>query len=154
MYHKWKLWCMVSEIWSVTDRIFLEFFLILGHFLPFYLTNNLKNENFEKMKKIWCMLPEIWTVTEQFFVPHDSPNNKNKKMKLEIPFYTCIPKIIITWCMVPEIRCAMDWCLPTNLQSFYYHFWHVQLKMNTSSQTHFILLNKFVNKTLIYTWLV
>ena len=42
---------MVSEIWSVTDRIFLEFFLILGHFLPFYLTNNLKNENFEKMKK-------------------------------------------------------------------------------------------------------
>ena len=42
------------------------------------------------------MLPEIWTVTEQFFVPHDSPNNKNKKMKLEIPFYTCIPKIIIT----------------------------------------------------------
>ena len=42
---------MVSEIWSVTDRIFLEFFLILGHFLPFYLTNTLKNENFEKMKK-------------------------------------------------------------------------------------------------------
>ena len=24
---------------------------ILGHFLPFYLTNDLKNQNFEKMKK-------------------------------------------------------------------------------------------------------
>ena len=28
-----------------------EFFVILGHFLPIYPTNNLKNQNFEKMKK-------------------------------------------------------------------------------------------------------
>ena len=28
-----------------------DFFVILGHFLPFYLTNKLKNQNFEKMKK-------------------------------------------------------------------------------------------------------
>ena len=28
-----------------------DFFVILGHFLPFYLINNPKNQNFEKMKK-------------------------------------------------------------------------------------------------------
>ena len=27
-----------------------EFFVILDHFLPFYTSNNLKNQNFEKMK--------------------------------------------------------------------------------------------------------
>ena len=114
MYHKLKsnIWCMVSEIWSATYRIFSHFgpfspfyppplplpnnlskskfqkkwkkkntwryhhsthlhhkwilldvwflrygaqltelFLILGHFLPFYPTNNQKNQNFEKNKK-------------------------------------------------------------------------------------------------------
>ena len=42
------IWCMVLEIWSTRDRFF---FLILGHFLIFYPTNNLKNQNIEKMKK-------------------------------------------------------------------------------------------------------
>ena len=28
-----------------------EFFIILGHFLPFYPTNNPHNQNFEKLKK-------------------------------------------------------------------------------------------------------
>ena len=41
------IWCMVPEIWSVADRIFCHF----GPFLPFYLSNNPKNQNFEKMKK-------------------------------------------------------------------------------------------------------
>ena len=35
---------MVPEIWSLTD-------LTLVHFLYFYPINNLKNQNFEKMKK-------------------------------------------------------------------------------------------------------
>ena len=38
---------MAPEILSATD-----FFVILDHFLPFYPPNNLKNQNFEKMKKI------------------------------------------------------------------------------------------------------
>ena len=29
-----------------------EFFVFLGHFLPFYPPNNTKNQNFEKLKKI------------------------------------------------------------------------------------------------------
>ena len=28
-----------------------DFFVILGHFLPFYPTNNPKNQDFEKMKR-------------------------------------------------------------------------------------------------------
>ena len=39
------IWCMVPEIWSVTDRIF-------SHFGPFFVLHNLENQNFEKMKKM------------------------------------------------------------------------------------------------------
>ena len=39
---------MVPEIWRSTDKIFCHF----GHFLPFRVPKNLKNQNFEKMKKI------------------------------------------------------------------------------------------------------
>ena len=39
-------WCMVPEIWSVT-----QFFVILDHFLPFYNPSNQKTQIFEKMKK-------------------------------------------------------------------------------------------------------
>ena len=56
-----------------------EFFVILSHFLPLYPTNNLKNKNFEKMKK-----------------------------HLEISCYTCVPHTIIISCMVPEIWSSID----------------------------------------------
>ena len=42
------VWCMVSEIWSTTDRIFSHsapFFALLPPMDP-------ENQNFEKMKKI------------------------------------------------------------------------------------------------------
>ena len=41
---------MVPEIWSVTDRIFCHFGLSFA-FLPLPPPNNLKNQNFEKLKK-------------------------------------------------------------------------------------------------------
>ena len=41
------IWCMVPEIWSLWQT---EFFIILGCFLPFYPSNNSKNQNFEKIK--------------------------------------------------------------------------------------------------------
>ena len=47
------IWCIVPEIWIATDRICATgFFVILGHFLPFDLTNNPKNRNLEKMKDL------------------------------------------------------------------------------------------------------
>ena len=39
--------CMLPEIWSVTDIIFI----ILGHFLPFYPLNIPKNQNLQKKKQ-------------------------------------------------------------------------------------------------------
>ena len=70
------IWYMVPEIWSTTDIFFVildhflpflwflkyevwwtEFFVILDHFLHFYPSNNLKNQNFEKMKKpVWDLI--------------------------------------------------------------------------------------------------
>ena len=45
------IWCIVPEImepcWDM-DRDRENFFVILGYFLPFYPTNNPKNQNFEK----------------------------------------------------------------------------------------------------------
>ena len=40
---------MIPEIPSTSD----SFFVILGHFLPFYPLNKPQNQNFEKMKKTW-----------------------------------------------------------------------------------------------------
>ena len=75
---------MVPEIWSAQDRIFV---VILGHFLPFYLPNSLKNENLKKMEKTpgdiiilhkgtknhdhrlycsWDMTYEIWLINCYF----------------------------------------------------------------------------------------
>ena len=48
MHHKWQsynAWFLTYEAWQT------EFVLILGHFLPFYPTNNPKNQNFKKIKK-------------------------------------------------------------------------------------------------------
>ena len=39
---------MVPETWRATEI----FFVILDYFLHFYLFNNLKNQNFEKLKKV------------------------------------------------------------------------------------------------------
>ena len=99
----------------------IEFFVILGHILPFYPPNNPQNQNFEKMKKhlerssfytcapkitiIWRMLHEIWSATDIIFchfgpffafLSHEQPWNlkfwKKYKTRLEIlSFYTCVP---------------------------------------------------------------
>ena len=84
-----------------------NFFVILGHFFPFYPPNSPKNENFKKQKKkrpkisfytsvpkimiIGYTVPEIWHVTDviifhfgQFFalLPHKKPK-KRKFLKNE-----------------------------------------------------------------------
>ena len=50
LYHKCinenhDIWFLRYGMWQT------EFFLTLDHFLPFYSPNNLKNHNFDKMKK-------------------------------------------------------------------------------------------------------
>ena len=69
---------MIYGSWDMEHEIE---FLSFSHFLPFYPTNNLKNQNFEKMKK---KLLEISS------------------------FYTCASHMTITSCMVSEICGATD----------------------------------------------
>ena len=48
MYHKWQsydAWFMRYGAWQT------EFFVILDRFLPFYPTNNPKNQHFQRMEK-------------------------------------------------------------------------------------------------------
>ena len=48
VYHKWQSY----DAWFLRYQAQqTEFFVILDRFLPFYTPNNLKNKNFEKMKK-------------------------------------------------------------------------------------------------------
>ena len=60
------IWCMLPEIWSVTDRIFI----IFSHFLHFYAIKIFKKWKklleilplftyVPQMKTIWCLVPEI-----------------------------------------------------------------------------------------------
>ena len=123
-------WCMVPKQ--------TEFFLILDRFLPFYPLNNPKNQILKKRKKhlevlfyislpkiiiISYTVPEIRRVTNVIFIFHVGlflpfyPTNdpkkskflKNEKKRQEIlSFYICIPKIMITWCTVPEVWCATN----------------------------------------------
>ena len=73
-------WDMKHGVWQT------EFFVILNHFLPFYLPKNLKNQNFEKLKKLLELLsfytsapkimiicytvPEIWQMTDVIVIFH------------------------------------------------------------------------------------
>ena len=50
VYHKWQsydVWFLRYEAWQT------EFFVVLDSFLLFYPSNNMKNQNFEKMKKTY-----------------------------------------------------------------------------------------------------
>ena len=57
-----------------------QFFVILGHFLPFDPPNNMKNQSLKKWKNYLKILS----------------------------FYTCVPQLMNVWCMVPEIWSATD----------------------------------------------
>ena len=126
MYDSWDMEC---------DRhSFLSFCAI---FCPFTLLTTQKFNILKKWKKhleissfctslpkmmIICnIVPGIWCVTDLVFIFHFgllfpfTPLTAQKikifkkwKKHLDISFYTCVLKIIITWCMVAEIRCATD----------------------------------------------
>ena len=50
VYHKWQSY----DVWFLRYWVGqTDFFPILGHFLPFYRTKNLQNQNFEKLKKTY-----------------------------------------------------------------------------------------------------
>ena len=80
---KWKkktIWCMVPEIWSARGITFC----ILGQFLPFYPTNNLKYTNFERKKMKKSLEVHHFTLVYHKWQSYDS------------------------WAMAPEIRSRAD----------------------------------------------
>ena len=126
-------WCMLLKIWS-EKNIFKKlgpFFALLPLYWPQKLKfgkkckENLKYCPFAHMHQKWRSY-DIWFLgykvihTEFFvilchFLPFDPPSNlkikmlKNWKKSLEIlSFYTCVPQMMIIWCMVPEIWSAKD----------------------------------------------
>ena len=102
-----------------------NFLSLFGYVLLFYAPNNLENQNFEKMKKYtknhdhmpycsWDMVRDecncyfsFWVIFP--FYPRNSPRNQNlkkkRKKRLEISFYTSVPKIMIRHTVL-EIRRA------------------------------------------------
>ena len=52
-----------------------EFFVILGHFLPFDSPNNHKNQNFEKMKK--SLEISLYSCVLQMTIMHSMVNLKS-----------------------------------------------------------------------------
>ena len=100
--------CISGRLWflryGVQETIFF-FFWILDHFLPFYLYDNLKNQNFEKAKKI---LGDT----------HCSCNTTYDRCHFYFSFWIifCYFTHMCTindiwwhiWCMVPEIWSVTD----------------------------------------------
>ena len=98
-------------------------FVILNYFFFFYPTNNSNNQNFEKIKKpsgdhltqVYQkkhvhMLYFSWDIASDrckcYFSFWFSKNSKlflKMREHLEISFSTCVAKIMIRQCMVPEI---------------------------------------------------
>ena len=126
MYHKWPsydVWFLRYGAW------WTAFFVILDHFLHFYLPNNLKNQNFEKMKKLpgeiflhICTINDNTMMYGPWDVEHDGQNflsfwtifssltarkikiKKNEKYSWRYyHFNNSVPKIMIICYTVPEI---------------------------------------------------
>ena len=97
VYGSWDMECK--------RQFFFFFFWILDHFLPFYLYDNLKNQNFEKAKKI---LGDT----------HCSCNTTYDRCHFYFSFWVifCYFTHMCTindiwwhiWCMVPEIWSVTD----------------------------------------------
>ena len=100
----------VLEIWHVTHVIFIFHFLLFFALLP---PNDPKNQNFKKMRE--------------------------KYLKI-LPFYTCVPKIMIKWCTIPEIWFATNgWTdrwrdVLTDGQTDGWKKWHIEVGVPPKSQ--------------------
>ena len=127
-------WCTVPEIWCLTDVTISHF----GLFFTFLPPNSPKNQNFEKMRKTpgniiilhmctknydqmmylsWDMVSDrcnYFSLWVNFYLFTPLTVQKVKILKkwgkyLEISsFYKRVPKIMIRWCMVPEIWYVTD----------------------------------------------
>ena len=100
------------------------FFVILDYFLPFYLPNNLKNQNFEKMKKIPIdfTILHMCTINENHPFTHpNNPENWNFEKMKKNP----IAIIISQKCTINDNHMMYDsWGMKHNRQNFF-SFWDI-----------------------------
>ena len=126
---------MLPEMWSATDKIFCLFEQFFALFPP---SNNPENQNFERMKNktcryyhftlvyhkyrsydLWFLRYGAWQteffVILGYFCPLTSLTTQKIKILIKFKkcleissFYTCVPQMTITWCMILEIWSAID----------------------------------------------
>ena len=142
------IWFMVPDIWSATDRIFCHSGPCFALLTPYEPTKSkfLKTEkktpkdivilqmrtknNSHMMYGCWdmeCNGQNFFVILDCFwpFTPLTTQKIKileKWKKHLEIlSFYTCVTKMTIIWCMVPDISSMTDrmFC---HFESFFYTF--------------------------------
>ena len=123
--HSYDVWFLRYEVQRT------EVFVILDFFLAFYPSNNPKIQNFEKMKTPpgGINILQRYNINDNYTMygfrdtKHVEQNflsfwtifcwkikilKKWKKNLQILSFYTCVPQMIIIWCMVSEIWSVMD----------------------------------------------
>ena len=124
----------VPEIWHVIwCNSYFSFWAIFCPFTPLTVQkmkikkNEKKTPSFyrsvSKIMIIYYTVPKIWHVTDVIIIFHSGlffallASLTTQKIKISIKwktfleislFYTCVPKIMIRWCTVPEIWCTTD----------------------------------------------
>ena len=119
----WAIFCLITHLTAKKIKISKKW-KEHSEISPLY-TNVLK------IMIICYTVPEIWCMTDVIVIfhfglffalnppphPHSPPPPYSQKIKISIKwekllerslFYTCVPKIMIRWCTVPEIWCATD----------------------------------------------
>ena len=108
---------MLPEIWNAT-----EFLVILDHFFPFYLPNNLKNQNFEKLKKTpgdiiilhTCRINDNHMMYSSWDMKHDEQNF--------LSFWTI-------FCLFTPLTTQNIKIMQKSTKCWRYHFTHVYHKL-------------------------
>ena len=147
MYHKWKSYDVGFLRYGVWQT---EFFVILGHFLPFYPTNNSTNPNFDKWKKhlekssFYTCVRQMTIIYDVWFLRYGVRREIFLsfwaifwKMKKKPPgdIITWVPLMkIISW-MVPEIWSATD-----KIFGHFGPFFVLYCTNNTNSESFLALL--------------
>ena len=107
------IWCMPPEIWSATDTIFCQFGpgdIILLHMCTInedhmmYGNGSWELRHSRQFLSFWANFSPLTLLTIQ-----QIKILKKWKNYLEIlSFYTCVPQMTITWCMVLDISSMTD----------------------------------------------
>ena len=113
------IWRMVPKIrrpWQT------EFFVILDRFLPFYLPNNLKNQNFEKMKKSPGDIIILHMCTINDNLKRYGSRDKPEKSK----FWRTEKNIILHMCTENHDHVLFcSWDMACDRCNCYFSFWEI-----------------------------